>query len=499
MSQKNILIVHTDQQRYDSLGSSGNPFAQTPNLDRLAYESTVFTRHIAANPVCMPSRASLFTGLYPPGHNVYTNGIALNRREYITANPTPQWAEADIPPVPPTMADIFARAGYDTVSFGKLHLTPNLAPPSYGYPETWELWQSGSMDDWHGPYYGFRYVDVTKGHGEQPAEAGHYAQWLQREHPETYKRMVENRETAKRPVPGLNDLYASSLPFELHHSSWLADQFIDYLQKRPVRPFFAFVGFPDPHHPFTPCQEILDELGDLSTKEPIDPDGVGIANSPLRERFGMDISNLSPQEFRIVLQYTYAMINQIDRSIGRMLKALKDHDLWDNTIIIFTSDHGDFLGDHGRLRKGTVGSNALLHIPFILRAPGAKLPSRVDIPMSNVDVMPTLTGLTGVEPPTWIHGEDILRVLRQGEIHQTYAMCANGNPENTNYTVYDAHLRMTYYPYSEYVELFDHRDDPGELNNLAAKQSRSVLRLMSILQERILHFNNPILGRTGAW
>ena len=499
MPKKNILILHTDQQRYDSLGSSGNLYAQTPNLDRLAYESTVFTRHIAANPVCMPSRASLFTGLYPPGHNVYTNGIALNRREYTIANPAPQWAEADIPPVPSTMADIFARAGYDTVSFGKLHLTPNLAPPAYGYPETWESWQSGALDDWHGPYYGFRYVDITNGHGEQPCEAGHYARWLQHEHPEAYQHVLQNRETAVRPVPGLDDLYPSGLPFELHHSTWLADQFVNYLQTRPVRPFFAFIGFPDPHHPFTPCQEVLDEFSELAVKEPVDLDGAGIAGSPVRDRFGEDISNLSPQERRTVIQYTYAMVHQIDRAVGRVLQALKDHDLWDDTILIFTSDHGDFLGDHGRLRKGIVGSDALLHVPFILRAPGSRLPARVDIPMSNADVLPTLAALTGVEPPSWIHGKDIVRVMRQGELHHTYAFCANGNPAHTNYTVYDAHSRMTYYPYSEYVELFDHREDPGEVNNLAARQPRNVLRLMSILQERMLHFNNPILGRTGAW
>ena len=119
--------------------------------------------------------------------------------------------------------------------------------------------------------------------------------------------------------------------------------------------------------------------------------------------------------------------------------------------------------------------------------------------MSNVDVLPTLAALTGVEPPPWIHGKDIVRVFRQGEVQHVFAFCANGNPVHTNYTVYDAHHRMTYYPYSEYVELFNHQEDPGETNNLAPRQARLVLNLMSILQERSLHFNNPILGRTGLW
>jgi arylsulfatase A-like enzyme len=105
----------------------------------------------------------------------------------------------------------------------------------------------------------------------------------------------------------------------------------------------------------------------------------------------MDLSKFSPEERRRIIQYTYAMVYQIDRAAGRILQAIKDHDLWENTIIIFTSDHGDFLGDHGRLRKGAVGSDALLHVPFILRAPGSRLPGRVDVPMSNADVLPTLT------------------------------------------------------------------------------------------------------------
>ena len=110
---------------------------------------------------------------------------------------------------------------------------------------------------------------------------------------------------------------------------------------------------------------------------------------------------MSAEERRTVIRYTHAMIYQIDQAVGRILDALQANGLWEDTIVVFTSDHGDFLGDHARLRKGTVGSDALLHLPFILRAPGADLPARVDTPMSNCDVMPTLAALTGVAPPAW--------------------------------------------------------------------------------------------------
>ena len=114
MSQKNVLILHTDQQRYDCLGSSGNSFIRTPNLDQLAAEGTRFTRHIAANSACMPSRASLMTGLYPPGHGVWANGVALNRQEYARVTPpAPPW-RTEIVPQPPTLADVFGGAGGTT-------------------------------------------------------------------------------------------------------------------------------------------------------------------------------------------------------------------------------------------------------------------------------------------------------------------------------------------------------------------------------------------------
>jgi arylsulfatase A-like enzyme len=316
-----------------------------------------------------------------------------------------------------------------------------------------------------------------------------------------YRLVVRNQERTVRPVPALRDLYPSPLPVELHHSAWLADRVCRYLEReRPVdRPFFAFVGFPDPHHPFTPCQEALDLFAGQQVKEPYDESGQGIADSPLRDRYGMDISRLSAEERRTIIRYTYAMVYQIDLTVGRIVDALKARGLWEDTIVVFTSDHGDFLGDHGRLRKGIVGADALLHVPFVLHAPGAGLPSQVDLPMSNCDVMPTLAALTGIEPPDWQHGRDVTALLREGEESHALAFCANGNPANVNYTVYDADCRLTYYPYWGFCELYDHRDDPGECTNLAARAQPRVRALMQVLEQSMLRYHNPILGRTGAW
>ena len=493
----NILIIHADQQRYDSLGCNGNAYARTPNLDVLAAEGTLFTRHVSSNPICMPSRASLFTGLYPPGHNVWTNGVALNRREYALVNA--QAVGEQVRPEPPTLADVFAAAGYDTVAFGKLHLTPNLAPTPYGYPETWSRWDESNLNAWHGPYYGFRHVEMTQGHGEHPCHQGHYAVWLQCEHPDVYQAVVEQREHAPRPVPALSDLYASPVPGELHNTTWLAERFCAYLDARPAgQPFFAFIGFPDPHHPFTPSFDVVRDFESCDVQDPVDPAGEAVREMPLA-RVGTDVSGLVDEERRIILRYTHAMVHQIDTAVGRIVNGLKRAGVWENTIVIFTSDHGDVLCDHGRLRKEQIPCEPLLHLPFILHAPGVDLPARVATPMSNVDVLPTLTSLAGVNSPEWIHGVDITQVIRASGDHVALAYCANGIPARTSYTLYDEHYRFSLYPHTGYTELFDHRADPGECHNLATAQPARVAVLRRTIEARLLLHRNPILARVSAW
>ncbi|MBN2002102.1 MAG: sulfatase-like hydrolase/transferase [Anaerolineae bacterium] len=513
MPNPNVVIFHTSHQRYDSLGCTGNSFVRTPHIDRLAAQGTLFARHIAASTSGMSSRASLFTGLYPPGHNVWTNGVPLNRSAYTVTNPhgTPE----PICPEPATLADMFAGAGYDTVAFGKLHLTPNLAPVSYGYPETWSRWEDGSLDDWHGPYYGFRHVEMTLGHGEQIYNLGHYAAWLRSEHPEFARKFARKfaREFAPvheplPPIPVLGNLHAFPLPAALHNTAWLADRFCDYLRTRPTEnasPFFAFVGFPALHDPCMPSLDVLRDFEEIAVKEPVDPDGAAIQDTPLAST-GIDVSGLTPEERRIVLRYTYATLYQIDAAIGQMVEALKQARLWENTIVIFTGDHGDFLCDHGRLYAGYAPDDVLLHVPFILRVPasvlaGGRLPLRVETPMSNSDVLPTLAALAGVTPPVWLQGTNMVDVVREKRSHVALAFCANGQPEMTNYTVYDPTYRFTLYPRTGYVELYDHQEDPGECHNLASHTDfqMHIAAMISAVQARLMQYHHPILARVSAW
>lgn len=506
-NEKNVLLIHTDQLRYDCVGFNGNQYALTPNLDKLAAAGTIFSRHISANPACMPSRASLMTGLYPPGHNVWANGVALNRQEYIKANYESRDTKGVLVPEPLTLADMFNKAGYHTASFGKLHLTPNLSPVSSGYPECWQLWADGKLDNWHGPYYGFQYVELTKGHGEGPCHHGHYALWLQKEYPDIYERIKRNQEDCETVVESLNDLYPSPVPAELHHSNWLADRTCYYLEKQSEKgePFFAFVGFPDPHHPFTPPFDLVEQFNEIPVKDPNDIEGHGIKNFPFDTvKPGQDISKLSLADKRTIIRYTYIMVYLLDQAVGKIIQKLKETNLWEDTIIIFTSDHGDFLGDHGLLRKGYVGSDSLLHLPFVIRAPGISLPAETDICMSNCDVMPTLASLTSLDVPEGLHGEDITEIIKtgedsQGREHRALSFCANGTPETINYTIYDRSYRFTWYPHLEYCQLFDHRWNPEESKNLYKEKPAIIENFKEEIKERLLEYYNPFLGRTGWW
>lgn len=503
MARQNVILLHTDQQRYDSLGCSGNPLARTPHLDALAAEGTVFTRHVTTNPICSPSRASLLTGLYPPGHNVWNNGVALNRREYASLDTRSEDqtcdARAGFVPEPPTMADMFAAAGYATASFGKLHLTPYLAPIPRGFPETQDTWQDGRWDDWTGPYYGFQHCELAIGHGEGACQAAHYGQWLRREHPAAAARLREQR---PRPFAEIGDMYVSSLPFALHHSHWLAERLIAYLRQRADdAPFFAFVGFPDPHHPFVPCADIAPDFEACAVLDPTDPDGAGMIGSPVLPLNQQTLAGISPEAVRQAARYTYALVYQIDLAVGMIVAALREAGLLDETIIAFTSDHGDYLGDHGHLRKGFGASDALLHVPLLVRAPGSDLPARVNQPVSGCDVMPTLAALAGVTPPPVQQGADLTAVLREGREHFACAFSSNGDWSSVNHTIYDERFRLTWYPGLDYVELFDHAEDPHECRNVAGRPEHRETcdRLCQALQGQLASSYNPILARNCAW
>ncbi len=490
----NMLIIHCDQLRFDCLGFNGNPYVKTPNIDRLAQESTNFTRHIASNTICMPSRATLLSGLYPPGHNVWSNGVPLPRKEYVKPQVKPECFKWENFPDHscreiPTIADVLKDSGYDTYALGKLHLTPNLSNPEDPFPEGWERWKQGLMKDWTGPYYGFDTYEMTCGHGEELPFFGHYAEWLKENFPDVHQAATKNCLNPDYPIKGNTDLYASVIPMETHNTQWIADRFENYLNGLGDRPFFAFVGFPDPHHPFTPSPEAYEMFKDAEVRESIDPEGAGLSGT-LAKELAKDISGCSDEERKEFIRTTYAMIYQIDQAVGKMIAALKARGLWDTTTLVFTSDHGDFLCDHGLLCKASFASDNLLHLPCLIRVPdrAAAVDSSTT---SNCDIMPTLLALAGIRAIKGLHGSNMFN----SDASDAFAFCHTGNEEHGNYTVYTDQYRLTYFPNNNRLgELFDHHLDPGETTNLYWQPATRTIRddLIQRIREKHLEIHNPI-------
>lgn len=451
---KNIVIFNTDQQRADSLGCMGNTLARTPALDALAARGALYRNHYAANPVCMPSRASFITGRHLQAHRLLDNGIFLPECEL-------------------TMPEAFRRKGYRTASFGKLHFQTFKPHEGDRSMESWARWQSGELDGWSGPYYGFEEVSLTVGHGERCS--GHYGRWREKHFPGL--KLGPDHAQSPEKYPQFS-CYKSNLPLEAHYNTWVADQAIDFLNRVDrQRPFYLNVSFPDPHHPFAPPAPYHSLFDAVVFPPPHAKEGENEAKpKPYREAmkgnpFPTDggaryFPDLAGRAYQQVVAHTYAMVAMIDDCIGRVLRKLEEKGLLTDTVIVFTSDHGDFLGDHHFLFKGQLPCRSLLHIPLILADPDA--PSGVcDAVCSNVDVMPTLLASCGIEIPETVQG---VVLPYSGEPPQReYAYAAGWSKASYEYqhcTIYTAGWRLTLFPNLRDGELYDLKGDPHEHRNL---------------------------------
>lgn len=486
-AQKNILILHTDMQRYDSLGCNGNPYAVTPNIDKLAEDSLVFTRHIASNPVCMPSRASLFTGMTVAGHGTSVNGVPLWRNDKIGVSSSTKKMWNNFPEKIPTLADVLGDAGYETLSIGKLHLQPHLAKKEFGFEEAYSTWEDEEMESWDGPFYGFQKVKLVVGHGDAPCSRnhGHYGRWLWKNHPEEASKVLDPSYHT-HVAPGRDDVYCSVLPEKLHNSTWIADEMIAYIEQRKEedKPFFAFAGFPDPHVPYGPPADTAETFLNAEVLKPAPLEG--IEKKPQRVQKSCR-NPVAEEVVKMAARNTAAMVNLIDRSVGRIIESLKEKGLYEDTIIIFTSDHGEYLGDYGKLTKDLVADMSLVRIPFVIKPCDTSFtPGKIDKPMSNCDVMPTLLAMVGVEKPKNVQGVDIFHCEEE---HTPVVDCYSTGQESINFSLITDYYRYTYYPHTGEEELYDHRVDPQELNNLAYEATAENRTICEKLNHRLLRLH----------
>ncbi len=480
--QPNFLIFVVDQMSSFSLGCNGNREVRTPHLDRLAAEGTTFRRAYCNNPVCQPSRATMLTGLTPRQHGLVSNGNSLN---------------VNVPTITAALVD----AGYRTHSVGKLHLQPFVNADRNGNPaepvESWESeypWRRGRIDGLPKNYYGFQTAEFIEGHGYY--SAGDYSNWLNRVHPDPQSLYVDGNLQGRFKLDTMKNL-----PPELHYNHWIADRSIAFLDDcADSQPFFLWCSFPDPHHPFSASKKYAALY---------DPQAVSInptwqeTEEPCEylKRFRPDRPVLDEAYVREITAETYGMITHIDEQIGRILKHLEEAGRDQDTVLVFMSDHGEYLGSHGLHQKELWPYEELDRIPFIWKTPGGTTTGVSDAVVSMLDFAPTILDYAGLDPAVldkrkvkpdngrFLPGRSLRPWLDHGTpLPEKPALIEfDRGPDAGPRTLVESKWKLTVFPPTGQGLLFDLDTDPNETRNLwnalacAEEKARLLLRLLEEL------------------
>jgi arylsulfatase A-like enzyme len=489
----NFILFITDQHRADFLGCYGHPVLRTPHIDSIAAKGTMFSRLYVASPVCMPNRASLMTGRMPSVHGVRSNGIPLSMNAV-------------------TFVELLRDAGYRTALIGKSHLQNFTAwppivtrqRPREGYrepsgdlvqalrndlghpdyeqetPEYWNLKDARIRT----PFYGFDHVSLVRAHGDEGG--GDYERWLAERDPKA-KALLGPKNSLRHDymVP---QAYRTAIPAELYPTAFIGEQAQAYLVAADAdRPFFLMVSFPDPHHPFNPPgrywdmykpeQFVVPEAFKRNDWTPpplvrniIAEREVGKANLG-----GMNTISVSAREAQEARALTCGMIACIDDAIGGVLCTLDQTGRRGDTVVMFTSDHGDHLGDHRLMLKGAEQYQSIVRVPFIWSDPQAtNSPAVADALASTLDISATVLDRARIEPFSGIQGRSLLPALHGAAAprdsvfiqydHQHPSPGTDVPPRV--HTLIDRRYRLSVFHGTGWGELYDLEVDPGEFENL---------------------------------
>jgi arylsulfatase A-like enzyme len=467
-SRPNILIVTTDQQRTDTLSCYGSYFTATPNIGRLASEGVRLDRAYCTNPVCTPSRVSIFTGKQVSRHGAWNVGTHCAEDERM-------------------LSHMLGAAGYRTHYVGKAHFQAFGGADSQSQ-EHCGAWSAG-YDGWTGPYYGFDTVELAQGHATYGMN-GHYGAWVREQAgAAAVERWGKATNLCEASFGG--NAFDWDIPVEYHNSTWTADRAIAFLRGHATdRPFMLAVGFQDPHHPHCVPVDQRDRVspedvplpafvaGELDDKPPhfLEAREGRLEASAMRGEYpvagqgaGCDYRAVSERDARMGRAYYHSMVKLIDAQLGRVLSALDDRGLANDTLIVFTSDHGELLGDHGLWMKGPFHYEQLIRVPAICRWPAGFGGGRASSSLfSLADITPTCLAAAGVAIPDDIDGVDALPLLT-GERATTRDAALVEMVDNPNTlrlkTIVTEDRKLTWYAGQPYGELYDLVNDPGELTN----------------------------------
>jgi arylsulfatase A-like enzyme len=464
---RNVILILTDQQHYRTLGVHGVPEARTPNLDRLASLGVDFQNHIVTNPVCSPSRGSIMTGLYPSEHGLWGNGCRL-------------------PEHVPTLAQAMRAAGFQTAHFGKLHLVPIV-----------------NRTEKH-PSYGFETCEVAE--GDQQLLDDEYFRWLRTTDPDLFIAYVTEM-YEKGHVNG----YKSLMPEEKHLSTWVTRRACDWLRhrRRKDQPFFLSVGYFDPHHAFNPCEPYASMYDSIEVTPPVGREGSHETRPVQYQQRSNSLKRTMADQAKVqaILRAYHAMMAHVDKCVGDLLTAVSEQGLDQETLVVFSSDHGELLCNHGLLWKGPLLLDDVLRVPLIVSIPGGGIEPLATAELSSaVDLMATIQAAAGVEQPIRGSGRPLLdaqlRPFPEGP--REYALCeweqpGNGLTSSLRCIRTKTH-KLVQYAGGQAGELYDLAKDPSEFENLYNAPGLEKVQedLYRKLASHYMHYR-PHVRFEGAW
>lgn len=499
-AQPNFLFITTDQQRADHLGCYGNKIVKTPAIDSLAARGMLFENFFVACPICMPNRVAILTGRMPTTNGTRHNGIPLSLDAV-------------------TFVSQLRDAGYHTGLVGKAHLQnitgravdqPNIFPSrktsqpfsaadAYQNTRTGSDYEAELMPLWRDnpnrpdpptPYYGYDVVRFANGHSDHVQ--GHYTRWLAERHdnPDSLRGQANALPAEHITAP---QAWRTAMPEELYPTTYIAETskaFIEeHIATEKEKPFFLHCSFTDPHHPFTPPGRYFDEYKPADIPLPVSFDHID-KNEPsllsqMRSEFdsGQASDNgpwpfcVSAEHTRQITALTYGMVSMIDDAVAGLLQLLKQLDIFDNTIVIFTSDHGDFMGDHGLMLKHGLHYDGVLRVPFIWADPQHPAAKRTNLHGSSIDISTSVLSRAGVTINNGNQGIDVISaatkdrpesIPRAGVLIEEDELGEHlGRREGLRTRSFISNnWRLTLWDGMAGGELFDRNNDPHEMNNL---------------------------------
>lgn len=463
----NVLLITSDQQHFNTIGKF-NKEIKTPNLDRLCENGTIFDRAYTVNPTCTPARASIITGKYPSQHGAWSLGTKLDENCI-------------------TIGKIMHDNGIKTALIGKAHFQPLKSTNEYPSLEAYPLLHD--IDFWKNydeAFYGFDDVKLARNHTNEAHIGQHYAAWLLENGCQNYKEYF-------LPPTGTMDKnikYSWSIPEEYHYDKWIADETINKLEEygNNNEQFFCWASFFDPHPQYLvpsnwaemyDCEKITlphivegeferaTELHKLTQEEKPDFSKYNESGWAIH---GCHSQIKDKEEAKKELAIYYSMISLMDKYIGKILDKLDDLGLTDNTLIVFTTDHGNFLGQHGLYEKGPAVFEDAIKIPFIVSFKGKVKENVVCSSLQSlVDLPTTILDYCGLKIPYYFTGVNQREVWEgKKDRARNHIICEHNHEKNLiNIRVYvNQRYKIVFYYNNKFGELYDLKKDPYELNNL---------------------------------